>query len=96
MAETWDRRIRRAEELTVGGGPESPLLAFYARLLQSQKAVYESLKNRRPSGSIEDDVLQIAQSGSALLHDVADDGPDQLVAEARTLLQTIRRSAISY
>jgi len=88
VAETWDRRIRRAEELTVGGGPESPLLAFYARLLQSQKAVYESLKNRGPAGSIEDDVLQIAQSGSALLHDVADDGPDQLVAEARTLLQS--------
>ncbi len=88
VADTWDRRIRRAEELTVGGGPESPLLAFYARLLHSQKAVYESLKNRGPSGSIEDDVLQVAQSGSALLHDVADDGPDQLVAEARTLLQS--------
>ena len=66
MAETWDRRIRRAEELTVGGGPESPLLAFYARLLQSQKAVYESLKNRGPSGSIEDDVLQIASRQRAL------------------------------
>jgi formate dehydrogenase maturation protein FdhE len=85
--ETWDRRIRRAEQLTVGGGPESSLLAFYARLLQSQKAVYESFEDRGLSGSIEQDVPQIARNGAALLHDVADNGPDQLVAEARTLLQ---------
>jgi FdhE protein len=88
VGKTWDQRIRRAEQLAVTGGPESPLLTFYARLLQSQNALYESFIQRPPSGSIERDVPQVAHSGSALLQEIADYGPDQLVAEARTLLQT--------
>jgi formate dehydrogenase maturation protein FdhE len=87
VGEAWDRRIRRAEELAAGG-PESPLLAFYARLLRSQKIVYESFNEHRPSGCIERDVQLIAQRAAALLHEVADHGPDQLVAPARALLES--------
>src|SRR2546425_12844602 len=86
VAGSWDRRIRRAEQLAANGGPASSLLAFYARLLQKQKAVYDALNDRRPSGSIERDLALVTDSSSGLLHEVAEYGPAQLVAEARALL----------
>jgi FdhE protein len=85
---SWDRRIARAEQLAAEGGPSAPLLAFYARLLRHQKAVYDSFDRRRPTGSFEADVNLIAKSGSALLRAVAEHGPDQLAAEADSLLET--------
>jgi formate dehydrogenase maturation protein FdhE len=88
VAETWDRRIRRAEHLAAGGGPASALLTFYARLLQCQKAISDSFADRPPSGSIERDLLQIAHSSSRLLQDVTEHGPDPLAAQARTLLRS--------
>ena len=39
---SWDRRIRRAEQLAAAGGAAASLLAFYAGLLRAQKAVYEA------------------------------------------------------
>jgi formate dehydrogenase maturation protein FdhE len=83
---SWDRRIRRAEQLAGGGGSAASLLAFYARLLRAQKAVYDNLHTRHPSGSIDLDVTLLASSSGALLREVADHGPAPLVVEARTLL----------
>jgi FdhE protein len=84
---SWDRRIRRAQQLADENGSAASLLTFYVRLLRQQKVVYDSFNTRLPSVSFERDVSLIAASGSALLHEVANHGPHQLVAESRTLLE---------
>jgi hypothetical protein len=65
---SWDQRIRRAEQLAAENGPVAPLLAFYARPLGHQKAVYDAFESRRLAGAIEAEVELIPESGSALLH----------------------------
>jgi hypothetical protein len=44
VRESWDRRIRRAEQLASEAGPAESLLTFYARLLRRQQDIYDSLK----------------------------------------------------
>jgi formate dehydrogenase maturation protein FdhE len=85
---SWERRIRRAEELAASGDATASLLAFYARLLERQKAVYDGFSQQRPSGSFEQDLTVLASNGSAMLREVAEYGPEQLAAEARTLLES--------
>lgn len=84
---SWDRRIRRAKQLAADEGPATALLQFYMRLLQQQKAVYTLFNVTPPSGSIEADAKLIAESGSALLQEVAEHGPTELSAEASALLE---------
>jgi FdhE protein len=84
----WDRRIDRAHVLAAAGGPATSLLAFYGRLLQRQKSVYDALNQQRPSGPIEQDVPVVASLSAPMLRDVVDHGPEQLAAEARTLLES--------
>jgi len=84
VRESWDRRIRRAEELAATAGPASSLLTFYGRLLRSQKDVYDSFNRLPPSGSLEQDLPLVMDRGSALLREVADHGPDQLVVLRRS------------
>src|SRR5438093_13245310 len=86
MAEWWDRAIRRADEMAAGDGSAASLLAFYARLLRSQKRLYESFQRGTPSGSIDRDLPLLKKSASALLRYVADHGPDQLAYQARRVL----------
>src|SRR5882724_5190708 len=86
-ASVWDRRTSRAEALAVAGGPAAPLLDFYARLLRTQKSLYESLATRAPSRAADRDVAHVAGSAGALLQEVAECGPDRLAAEARVLLE---------
>lgn len=86
LREPWDRPIRRAEQLAAEGGPAASLLAFYGRVLRAQKVLYDSLAGRRPSGSPQRDLPLIMGGGLPLLREVAGSGPDQLAAEARTLL----------
>jgi FdhE protein len=86
VSQSWDRRVRRAERLAAEKGPNASVLAFYARLLQQQRTLYDSFESPRPTGSIEADVGLIVEKGSALLQAVAAYGPDQLAAESRTLL----------
>jgi formate dehydrogenase maturation protein FdhE len=85
---TWDRRIRRAEELANAGDSSAPLLVFYARVLRVQRSVYASFNEVRPVGSIESDATTLAARGTALLHDVAAHGPGPLAAHARLLLDS--------
>jgi formate dehydrogenase maturation protein FdhE len=88
--QSWGLRIRRAERLAAEDGPAGSLLAFYARLLGHQHAVYESFDRRRPVGSVDADVTLIAENGLNLVQAVAHDGPDPLVAGARALLEADR------
>jgi formate dehydrogenase accessory protein FdhE len=86
VAESWERRISRAEQLAAAGGTAASLLDFYARLLGEQKAVYESLaRGRRPSGTLVDDLPLILHSASRLLRAVSEHGPPQLAEEALRL-----------
>jgi hypothetical protein len=54
LRESWDRRIRRAEQLASDGGPAEALLTFYARLLRSQQTLYESLKTQALGAFVRD------------------------------------------
>jgi formate dehydrogenase accessory protein FdhE len=86
VRESWDRRVRRAEQLAADSGPATSLLVFYARLLRRQRTVYDSLDDRTLSGAIEQDAALMAGGAAAVLEDVAAHGPAPLVAEARALL----------
>lgn len=86
MHQFWEQCVRRAEHLAGDGGPASPLLASYARVLAGQRDVYNSLKDRRLCGALDRDLGLIVDAGSALVEDVAAHGPGPLAAEARALL----------
>ena len=88
MRASWDRRIRRAGQLAADNGAAAPLLAFYARLLRSQKNIYDSLSVRPPSGDLDGDIALLTDGRAALLREVAESGPDLLAAEARALLES--------
>lgn len=97
MRETWDRRIRRAEELAAAESPAAALLVFYARLLRNQKAVSDALHARRPSGSLDRDLTLMREPISRLLRDVAANGPEALANQARTLdLESLRTSVLAH
>jgi FdhE protein len=91
MKETWDSRIRRAEQLARERTDSSELLNFYGALLSAQKSIYEYLRTRKnwlPSGDIERD-LQVLQSQLRnLLNAVKTVGPDLLINQATALLQS--------
>jgi formate dehydrogenase maturation protein FdhE len=84
----WRRRIERANQLASEHPAAASLLTFYARLLREQQKMYDGFDACSPTGSIESDVSQIHNSGVGLLRAVARDGPDQLTAEARRLLES--------
>jgi formate dehydrogenase maturation protein FdhE len=87
VRESWDRRIRRAEQLAAEAGPAASLLAFYARLLRQQKVIYESLQDRAITGAVEQEAAFLTRAGAAVLREVAVHGSAPLVAEAHTLLE---------
>jgi FdhE protein len=91
VAGQWDRRIGRAERLAGDASPAAPLLAFYARLLRAQRALYDCLP-ARPSGRLDRDLELFRVTASALVHEVERHGPDPLAAEARALLQADDRA----
>lgn len=86
VRDSWDRRIRRAGQLIASGSSAESLLTFYVRVLQRQKDLYYSLSSP-PAGSLARDLMACRPAISALLHDVAQHGPDPLVVEARRLLE---------
>ena len=88
MKESWDTRIRRAEQLAANSGAAEELLTFYGKLLKAQQAVYENLRSRRdwlPSGVLEEDSAAVRETIPALLRAVEESGPPALVEEARAL-----------
>jgi formate dehydrogenase maturation protein FdhE len=85
VRESWDRRIRRAEQLASDGGPAESLLTFYARLLRSQQTLYESLKTQA-LGAFDRDLAFIRPAAWPLVREVGAHGPEPLAADARRLL----------
>lgn len=83
----WERRIRRAEQLAAGQGPAASLLTFYARVLRSQKALYDELPGTGGlSGALARDAATVSGAALALVRDVAEHGPPPLAEEARRLI----------
>jgi formate dehydrogenase accessory protein FdhE len=88
-SESWDTRLRRAEELARKSEPTKELLMFYSKLLQSQKEVDEFLRSRRgwlPSGSLADDLTVVRECFPIVLRTVEANGPAPLADEARSLM----------
>ena len=87
-SESWDTRLRRAEELARKSEATKEILTFYAKLLQSQKEVEEFLRSRRgwvPSGSLVEDLSVIRECLPVVLRTVEAYGPKPLAGEARSL-----------
>jgi FdhE protein len=87
--ESWDTRVKRAEELANQSGPTKELLTFYAKLLIAQRTIDEFLRSRRgwlPSGLLADDLSVVRECSSVLLLTVEGNGPPPLADEARGLL----------
>jgi FdhE protein len=83
----WERRIRRAEQLAADPGPAASLLVFYARVLRSQKVLYDELRRARPlSGAVARDAALVSTAALTLVRDVVEHGPPPLADEARSLL----------
>jgi FdhE protein len=90
MRETWDSRIRRAEQLASELPESKELLTFYAALLHSQKEIYEYLRARRnwlPSGALEQDLSVLRVMISNLLRTVELNAPNELASQSRSLLE---------
>lgn len=88
-ADSWDARIKRAEELAQKVPATKELLTFYARLLETQKNIYESLRSRRgwlPSGSLSDDLPVLRDYLPALLQTVESSGSTPLAEQAGNLI----------
>jgi FdhE protein len=90
MKESWDKWIRRAEELASEKVEAKELLTFYAKLLSAQREVDEYLRSRKdwlPSGLLERDLPVVRAMMPRLLNAVESSGPAQLAAEAHALIQ---------
>ncbi|HEX6623282.1 MAG TPA: formate dehydrogenase accessory protein FdhE [Pyrinomonadaceae bacterium] len=88
MKESWDTRIRRAEQLAARSEAARGLLTFYATLLRAQKGAYEYLRGRKgwlPLGTLEEDLPFVRATMHGLLRAVEASGPPALVEEARAL-----------
>ena len=88
-SDSWDHRIRRAEELARKTDATKEILTFYARLLESQQKIEELLRSRRnwlPSGNLSDDMPVLRDAVPEFLHKVEAHGPVALAQEARRLL----------
>lgn len=95
MTDFWGRMIQRAGELAPKSEATRELLAFYEKLLESQKEVYEHLRSRRgwlPTGSLTDDLSVLKEALPAILRTVKSYGPATLAQEAEDLLKS--RNAI--
>jgi FdhE protein len=86
VRESWDRRIRRAEQLASDRSPAASLLTFYTRLLRAQKDLYDSL-SARVSGALLRDLPLIRCLAPSVLREVAQHGPEPLAANARSLVE---------
>jgi FdhE protein len=93
--DSWDARIKRAEELAPKVAATRELLTFYTSLLQVQKEIYESLRGRRgwlPSGSLSHDLPVIGEYLSKILRTVESCGPTALAEQAGGLMSESNES----
>jgi FdhE protein len=86
MNNSWDRWIQRADGLAAKMPEAAEMLAFYSRLLHSQKEVYEYLQSRRgwlPSGALELDLSVLRVVLPKFLTALQSNAPDAIASEAR-------------
>jgi formate dehydrogenase maturation protein FdhE len=86
VRESWDRRIRRARQLASERGPAESLLTFYARLLELQRDLYDSIRTQA-SGALDRDLSIIRPAALSLLRQVSRHGPEPLARDGRMLLE---------
>lgn len=88
VADVWDRFIARARALAGQDAAASPLLTFYADVLDAQAAVERGLRAERlgPSPSLAQNLSHLRPHVAPFLHVVARSGPQPLADEARRLL----------
>jgi FdhE protein len=87
--ESWDTRIKRANELVLQAEPTAEILTFYLKLLRAQKEIDQFLRNRRgwlPSGSLAEDHPVLRECLPTFLRAIEVDGSPVLAAESRRLL----------
>jgi FdhE protein len=90
MRESWDKRIKRADELASKGDGAKELLVFYGKLLRTQKELYQFYQSRKswlPSGSLAQDLPVIRIMLPKLLGTIESSGPGVLAAEASSLMR---------
>ena len=85
-ASPWNRRIERAGQLVAEAGPAASLLRFYAAVLRQQQEIFDALDGSGRTGAPDGDMAPVLAAGRRLLQVVAETGPEQLVREARDLL----------
>ncbi|HEX6718811.1 MAG TPA: formate dehydrogenase accessory protein FdhE [Pyrinomonadaceae bacterium] len=76
----WDARIARCVQLSETSPATKDLLTFYARLLQTQKQIYDSLSE--VTGSFSDDLRELRKHLPALIEVVKSSGPATLAQQA--------------
>lgn len=89
MVDWWEKQIDRAGNLAAASQGSRDLLVFYRHLLESQKEIYEFLRDHdggTPSGDLKSDLPVIREGLPALLKTVARHGPQLLAQEANRLL----------
>ena len=94
--ESWDTRIKRAEELARQAEPTKEILTFYAKLLLAQKEIDEFLRSRRgwlPSGSLTEDLSIVRGCLPAFFRTVEANGSTPLAEEARRLMSATSGTA---
>jgi FdhE protein len=103
MRESWDTRLKRAEDLASRDEASGELLVFYGKLLAVQRDIYEYLTRREgwlPSGELERDLDVIMPALPWLLGVVETAGPAPLAEEAARLSATdddeIRSALLGY
>lgn len=88
MKEFWEICIDRADELASRRQEAKDLLAFYGKLLRSQKQIYDYLQTRKnwiASGALEEDLPVLQAMMPNLLAMIEANGSKALAEEARRL-----------
>ena len=97
MKDSWSQCGARARQLAQGDGSTAVLLSSYADLLALQHASFESFKKGgSPTGSLERDLPVVREQVPALLHAIAEKGPERLALEATELLNDRTGGAIDH
>jgi formate dehydrogenase maturation protein FdhE len=86
VRDSWDRRIKRAEQLAAEHESTRPLLAFYGQLLGLQRDAYNALRTAQLSGSLERDLDVVRPAASAILSAVSAIGPALLADEINEIV----------
>jgi FdhE protein len=87
--DSWDRRVRRAEDLADRANPSASLLHFYARLLRAQRTMFESFTSSAPvlAGTLDRDLARICAAAVLLVQEVAAHGPQPLREDAHVMIE---------